>query len=219
MNAGISRSPSCNDLPLAGIIPFSATDWPGRLTVSVFTQGCPWRCVYCHNPGLQEFGEGESTMSRALELMERRRQLIDALVITGGEPLAHAALPAAIAAAHDHGFSVGLHTCGYAPRRMRGLLETADTRPDWIGLDIKGLPGDMPGVAGCTPRAALAAWETLDIIGSSGVAVQVRTTVWPGGIVDRHLSRLRAEVAERGHELVIQNARGVDSYGNYLQVT
>ena len=44
-----------NRLALAGLIPFSATDWPGKLTATVFTQGCPLRCAYCHNAQLQEF--------------------------------------------------------------------------------------------------------------------------------------------------------------------
>lgn len=40
-------------LKVGGITPFSATDYPGKLALVVFVQGCPWRCGYCHNPHLQ----------------------------------------------------------------------------------------------------------------------------------------------------------------------
>ena len=40
-------------LSVGGFEPFSTQDWPGRLAAVVFVQGCPWRCSYCHNPGLQ----------------------------------------------------------------------------------------------------------------------------------------------------------------------
>ena len=102
-----SQKPSPN-LPVAGIIPFSATDWPGRLTVTAFTQGCPLRCSYCHNPNLQEFTPAPHDFSEVLDLLRARHGLIDALVISGGEPLACAGLGEAIAAAHEIGFPVGL---------------------------------------------------------------------------------------------------------------
>lgn len=36
-------------LSIAGLVPFSSSDWPGRLAATVFLQGCPWDCFYCHN--------------------------------------------------------------------------------------------------------------------------------------------------------------------------
>ena len=207
------------ELPLAGIIPFSATDWPGRLTVTAFTQGCPWRCVYCHNPSLQKVTAGTHRFSEVTQLLSRRRGLIDALVISGGEPTMHRELPAAVRRVHALGFPVGLHTCGYAPARLSRLLADGETRPDWIGLDIKARPEDLPAVVGCTPAVARRSWDSLRIVAEvaarTKLEVQVRTTVWPGGIVDRHLDRIRDAVAEYGLDLVVQEARGVDTEGVY----
>ena len=206
-------------LPVAGIIPFSATDWPGRLTATVFTQGCPWRCVYCHNPFLQDVGTGSHEFAKALELMERRRGLLDGLVISGGEPTMHRSLPWAIRETHRRGFPVGLHTCGYAPARLAALLGDDRTRPDWIGLDVKALPADLPSVVGCTPavaeRSAVALGLVAETAARTGMEVQVRTTVWRGGIVDRNLGELRELVAAHGFDLVVQQARNVDPEGVY----
>jgi len=80
MSVSTLAKPTCNrsqvgarTLPVAGIIPFSATDWPGNITITIFTQGCPLRCVYCHNPNLQAFGAGSHDFAEALALAVDRR--------------------------------------------------------------------------------------------------------------------------------------------------
>ncbi|MDY3127249.1 MAG: anaerobic ribonucleoside-triphosphate reductase activating protein [Corynebacterium sp.] len=207
-------------LPLAGIMPFSVTDWPDMITVTAFTQGCPLRCTYCHNPGLQGYTPGAHTFTEALALMDERAQLVDALVISGGEPLAHAGLGAAIALAHDHGHKVGLHTCGYSPARLGRLLGDAKTRPEWIGFDLKSLPAHLPAVTGATSTMAQGMWKSLDLVTAAareyGMGVQLRTTVWPGGIVELDLPELKAAARARGMDLVVQWARGCDAAGNYI---
>ena len=39
-------------LRVGGLTPLTSIDFPGRLAAVVYAQGCPWRCGYCHNPGL-----------------------------------------------------------------------------------------------------------------------------------------------------------------------
>ncbi|MEK8227961.1 hypothetical protein NKG05_20525 [Oerskovia sp. M15] len=36
-------------LVVAGMTSLSTVDWPGRIVATVFLQGCPWRCTFCHN--------------------------------------------------------------------------------------------------------------------------------------------------------------------------
>ncbi|BDV25165.1 pyruvate formate lyase-activating protein [Corynebacterium ulcerans] len=201
-------------LPIAGIIPFSATDWPGKLTATAFTQGCPLRCVYCHNPQLQAFAPGAHSLAEFLSLLGSRHGLIDAAVISGGEPTSVHGLADAIAAIHGIGFPVGIHTCGYAPRRLAELVRDPATTPDWVGLDIKALPRHMHEVTGCSPRVAVSVWESLRILQTAGVAVTLRTTLWEGSVIEQNLDELRSLVAARSleasAELVIQHARAAD---------
>ncbi|MDY5588947.1 MAG: anaerobic ribonucleoside-triphosphate reductase activating protein [Arcanobacterium sp.] len=208
-------------LKIAGIIPFSATDWPGKLTATAFVQGCPWRCVYCHNFQLQPFGEGEATFEELLELMRSRRGLLDGAVISGGEPTAQQELGAAIAALHAEGFPVGLHTCGYQPKRLEKLLADPATRPEWIGIDVKGLPEDMPAVVGGTLARAYAAWESLDLATAAArrgeIDIEVRTTIWPGSTLAAHLPAVTERVEALGFPLVVHQAHGVDRDGHYIE--
>lgn len=220
MSMRCDSSETAGELQIAGIIPFSATDWPGKLTATAFTQGCPWRCVYCHNPALQPFCAGVESFADFLALLRSRRGLLDGAVISGGEPTAQSALPAAIAAIHAENFPVGLHTCGYRPDRLAALLEDPHTRPEWIGIDVKGLVEDMPAVVGGTLRRAELAWESLRLVTAAArsgeLSVEVRTTVWSGSVLEAHLPVLTERVAELGFPLVVHQARGVDASGRYV---
>ncbi|HLA34980.1 MAG TPA: pyruvate formate-lyase-activating protein [Rhodocyclaceae bacterium] len=66
-------------------------DGPGIRFV-VFTQGCPLRCLYCHNPDTQSLWEGReiSVDDLMLEIVKYRsymRYTGGGMTITGGEPL------------------------------------------------------------------------------------------------------------------------------------
>lgn len=212
----------CADVQIAGIIPFSATDWPGKLTATAFLQGCPWRCVYCHNWQLQPFTQGSVSLEDFVALLRARRGLLDGAVISGGEPTAQRGLGAAIAAIHAEGFPVGLHTCGYRPSRLESLLADPLTRPEWIGIDVKGLPEDMPPVVGGDMQRAESAWESLKIACETArqgaIDIEVRTTIWPGSVLEEHLPELEKRVADLGFPLVVHRAQGVDSRGRYVDM-
>jgi pyruvate formate lyase activating enzyme len=170
------RAAGTRAIRLGGFVPFTTTDWPGRLAAVVFTQGCPWRCGYCHNPhllpavGNRTFDEWDEIVT----FLASRHGLLDGVVFSGGEPTAQAALPDAIADVHGSGLAVALHTAGIHPRRLERVLRHVD----WIGFDLKAPVADygtVTGVAGSGARAM----ASLDLVCASGVPFEVRTTVHP----------------------------------------
>lgn len=187
-------------LRVGGITPMTTVDYPGELSAVIFCQGCPWRCGYCHNGHLVPArGDVLIRWAEVEELLERRRGLLDAVVFSGGEPTAQAALPAAMARVKAMGFKVGLHTGGPYPDRVRRILPLLD----WVGLDIKALPEDYPAVTGA-PGSGERAWESLRLLLGAGIALQVRTTPMPGMHTPKRLERLARRLAEagvRGHRL------------------
>jgi pyruvate formate lyase activating enzyme len=179
-------------LRIGGLTAMTTVDYPGELAAVVFCQGCPWRCRYCHNGDLLDSRREDLVpWTRVRDLLERRRGLLDAVVFSGGEPTLQASLPAAMAEVRALGYKVGLHTAGPYPNRLRRLLHYLD----WVGLDVKALPEDYPGVTGVA-RTGEPAWESLRLLLDAGVALEVRTTPMPGldSPVDigRLLERLRA---------------------------
>ena len=110
-------------LRVGGVVPFTANDFPGRLAAVVFTQGCPWRCAYCHNPHLISARGGDAAAERAwpdlLRWLGTRCGLLDGVVFSGGEPTAQHAIVDAVRDVRALGFEVGLHTAWRASAAPR----------------------------------------------------------------------------------------------------
>lgn len=197
-------------LCIGGLQPFSTADWPGRLVAVVFVQGCPWRCGYCHNPGLQprRAAPGSPAWADVQRLLQRRRGLLDGVVFSGGEPLLDPALPAAVQAARALGFAVGLHTAGIYPGRLAALLPQVD----WVGLDLKH---DAAGYDGLTGRrgSGAAAAAALVAVAASGVACEVRSTGDATLLPPATLRRMAQQLHQHGlhehgrHQWTLQRCR------------
>ena len=180
-------------LHIGGITPFSTVDWPGKLACVAFLAGCPWRCPYCQNHALQSFSSGELTGEDLLAFLGRRRGLLDGVVFSGGEPLAQEAVLDTMRAAREMGFAVGLHTCGGFPDRLRRALSLVD----WVGLDVKA-PWEKYEQITRVPGTGEAARESLELVLSAGVELEVRTTWHPALLSTDDISDIAHELAARG---------------------
>ena len=99
-------------LRIGGLTPLSSVDYPDHLSAVLFCQGCPWRCRYCHNPHLlPPRGRGEIEWRDALDFLERRRGLLDAVVFSGGEPTLHPGLADAMRALIGKTAASGVRRC------------------------------------------------------------------------------------------------------------
>jgi len=160
-------------LAVGGFVPFTTVDYPGKLSAVVFCQGCPWRCGYCQNTHLQPFTAGELSWKGILSQLEERQDFLDAIVFSGGEPTAQAALPDAMAEVKELGFLVGLHTAGMYPGRLAIALPLVD----WVGFDVKA-PFDRSYDALTQHEDVwLAVLESLLLLISSQTEYQIRTTL------------------------------------------
>lgn len=195
-------------LEVAGFTPLSTTDWPDKLVAVVFVQGCPWRCHYCHNAGLQpRSGAPRGAWAQALEVLRRRQGLLDGVVFSGGEPTLDPALPQAMSAVRDLGFQVGLHTAGIYPDRLQAVLPLVD----WVGFDLKTAWADYERVT-AVPRSGEAVQNSLNRVMTEvrerGIGCEIRTTWHPALHDDRAMGDLGAQLAVRGvREWVWQTCR------------
>ncbi|MHB9003441.1 MAG: anaerobic ribonucleoside-triphosphate reductase activating protein [Coriobacteriia bacterium] len=202
-----------SELRVGGFVPFSTVDRPGELTATVFTQGCPWRCPYCHNPHLLEAGPGLRdatggwTWEQVLTVLDTRRGLLDGVVFSGGEPTIQSGLPDAMREVKAQGFAVHLHTGGPLPGALAEVLPLLA----WVGFDIKA-PFDeyerVTTIAGSGARAR----ESLRSLAHSGVPFEVRTTVHPDYLGVEELERVADDLAAEGIDSwVLQNCRAQDA--------
>lgn len=138
-----------------------------------------------------------------VSFLQRRRGLLEAVVFSGGEPLAQTGLAEAIKATRRIGFRIALHTGGAYPHRLAEVLPLVD----WVGFDIKAAFADYPRittVAGSGDRALASARLLIE----SGVAHEFRTTVHPRQHDAPGLERLARRLAALGgRNYVLQEFR------------
>jgi pyruvate formate lyase activating enzyme len=200
----VSPSVAADGLRIGGLTRLTSIDFPGRLAAVVFCQGCPWRCGYCHNPGLLEASAPAAMSWRQLRaFLCARRGLLDGVVFSGGEPTLQAGLGAALVEVRTLGFATGLHTGGMYPDRLRELLPVTD----WVGLDIKA-PWTHYDALTRTPGSGTRAAQSLDLLLDHGVALECRTT-WHAGLFERDaLFALADGLARQGvRHWVLQTCR------------
>ncbi|MBM4404441.1 MAG: 4Fe-4S cluster-binding domain-containing protein, partial [Candidatus Cloacimonetes bacterium] len=73
---------------IGGMQKFSLLEYPGQLSAIIFTQGCNFRCPYCHNPQLVDPQRYNTPLPEAVfwDFLQTRRDKLTAVTVTGGEP-------------------------------------------------------------------------------------------------------------------------------------
>lgn len=116
---------------------FSLNEYPGKISAIVFTQGCNFRCPYCHNPELvkPELFQNAVPVKEIFSFLNKRKNKLNAVSITGGEPTLHKDLPDFISQIKSMGFLVKLDTNGTNPQMLMHLIQ--HKLVDYIAMDIK----------------------------------------------------------------------------------
>ncbi len=203
-------------LRIAAITPFTTIDYPGKLAAVAFVQGCPWKCLYCHNPWMQsrEYAVGleHSDWGALTELIQRRKGLLDAVVFSGGEPCLDPALASAVRWVKQQGMLVGIHTSGAYPSHLADVIDQVD----WIGLDVKGPPEDVKLFDRITGRSGSVNHflESFRIIRRCGIEFEARTTAHPDFLSEEKIFEIAQWLVGQGVQTfalqIFRPAPGVD---------
>ena len=115
----------------------SLIDYPDKISSIVFTGGCNFRCPFCHNPELVLKIEqiDDIPPKSILQKLNKRKNFIDAVVITGGEPLLYQDISLFIKEIKKMGFLVKIDTNGSFPEKLKELINSENV--DFIAMDIK----------------------------------------------------------------------------------
>lgn len=180
---------------LAGFVPLSLCDYPGRVAAVVFTQGCNFRCPWCHNGHLLPLIADPAkrvSEEEVLAVLEDRRTRLGGVVVSGGEPTLQLALPRFLRRLKALGLDIKLDTNGSQPRVLRQLL--ADCLVDYVAMDVKA-PWDryaaLTGMVCCNVAAVQA---SMALIASSGVPHAFRTTRVDPLLSEREYGDIRTQI-------------------------
>ena len=161
---------------ISGLQKMTLLDYPGKVACTIFTQGCNFRCPFCHNSGLLG-SEGPDTIPEEtlLAFLKKRVGLLDAVCFTGGEPTLSAGLAELIARIKELGYLVKLDTNGTRPQVVKALVEARLI--DYVAMDIKNSPARYAETVGLPGTDMAPIEESIRILSSGAVDYEFRTTV------------------------------------------
>ncbi|MCT4612417.1 MAG: pyruvate formate-lyase-activating protein [Clostridia bacterium] len=154
-------------------------DGPG-LRFIVFTQGCPLRCKYCHNPDTWDFNDGKeiSTDDLISEIKKYKNFIASGgVTLSGGEPLMQ---PEFIKDILRKCKSEGIHTCVDTSGIYSSLIDANEIieLADLFLLDIKGFSNEtFKNVSSLNKDKA---FEFLNLLREKSKPVWIRYVLVPG---------------------------------------
>lgn len=124
-------------MKICGLNKTTLLDYPGCVAATIFLGGCNFRCPFCHNGDLvlksgQMMGFEEKEV---LAFLKKRRNVLEGVCITGGEPTLHAELPEFISKIKELGYLVKLDTNGSNPEMLKSLVK--EKLIDYVAMDVK----------------------------------------------------------------------------------
>jgi pyruvate formate lyase activating enzyme len=158
---------------VGGLQKTSLIDYPGKISCVLFLSGCNFHCPYCHNPQLVNGSVEGIEQADVLSYLKKRKDLLDGVVVSGGEPTIHKDLPVLLDQIKILGYPVKLDTNGTRPQMVRRLIENGLV--DYIAMDIKSDPRNYPGCI-TTDHDPEAILSSIDVIRKSGLVYEFRTT-------------------------------------------
>ncbi len=157
-----------------GLQKTSLIDYPGKVACVLFSRGCNLRCPYCHNPELVEGPEPEGMESweEILRFLSKRKNVLEGVCISGGEPLLIKELPDLIREIHSLPYFVKVDTNGTNPQGLEKL------EADYVAMDFKTSP-EKYSLVGGSPETSKAVCESARILIERKIPHEFRITVAP----------------------------------------
>ena len=160
---------------IAGLQKMTLLDYPGKVACTVFLSGCNFRCPFCHNGELLD-GTAEPVMDdeELLSFLAKRRGLLDAVCISGGEPTLQPELASLLEKTKAMGFLTKLDTNGSRPEVLKELVSRGLL--DYVAMDIKNAPQRYAETAGAQVQLEQVE-ESIRFLTEEHVDYEFRTTV------------------------------------------
>lgn len=202
---------------IGGFQKSSLIDYPEKISAIIFTQGCNFRCPYCHNPELIEVKsekkkvksrvgllshqkESNTTTTSVLDFLASRQGKLDGVVITGGEPTLQKSLPEFIKQIKDLVFLIKLDTNGSNPEMLQYLLE--ENLIDYVAMDIKAPIEKYPEITNAKINTENIL-KSIELLKAYRIEHEYRTTV------------VKSQLSPADFEQIGKMIKGADKY--YLQ--
>ncbi|HAN09887.1 MAG TPA: anaerobic ribonucleoside-triphosphate reductase activating protein [Clostridiales bacterium] len=162
---------------IKGFLKTSLIDYPNKIATTIFVGGCNFKCPFCHNGDLVLSSNKLKTYTEdeIFEHIKKRKNILEGICITGGEPTMYDDLPAFIEKIKKYGLQVKLDTNGTNPDMIKELLDKSYL--DYIAMDIKNSKNKYSLSTGVKMNDITNIDTSIKLLINSGIDYEFRTTV------------------------------------------
>jgi pyruvate formate lyase activating enzyme len=176
------RGSSNLNITIKQMIATSLIDWDGKIVTTLYLPSCNFRCPFCYNCELILHPDNIKNIPQKEidSYLLERKDFIDGICMSGGEPTLHPALAEYFTGMKDKGFLIKLDTNGTNPELIKNLLNF--NLVDYIALDIKSSLNfeHYSKAAGIKDKIMIEkVKDSIELIMNSEIDYEFRTTVVP----------------------------------------
>ena len=155
----------------------SLVDYDGKVSATLFTASCNFRCGFCHNSDLVVMANALTPIDNdeIFAYLKKRAGILDGVCISGGEPTMQNDLPQFIEKIKNLGYSVKLDTNGTNPDMVKSLKENGLI--DYFAIDIKNCKDKYSEIIGINNFNTEKVEKTVDYLISQCENYEFRTTL------------------------------------------
>ena len=151
-------------------------DYPKHISSIIITQGCNIKCPFCQNSTLIPL-EAENLIEEkeVLDYLSLRKNLLNGVTISGGEPTLQKDLKEFITKIKEIGLDVKLDTNGINYNLLKELIE--EKKIDYVAMDIKNSFSKYSKTCGMAKMNMDNINKSIELLKENKVDYEFRTTV------------------------------------------
>lgn len=161
---------------IGGFQKTSLLDYPGYISTIIWTVGCNFNCPFCYNTDLVKGNAGTVPEKQIMDYLEKRKGIVEALVISGGEPFLQKDLESFCQKIKKQNLLIKIDTNGTFPDKLKNLIDKKLV--DYVSVDVKAPKDKYEKLAGVKTDIKKIQ-KTIDILQKSSVDYEFRTTFVP----------------------------------------
>lgn len=193
---------------ILGLEKLSLVDFEDKVCATIFTGGCNFLCPFCHNSGIVKQEVEVLETASVLDYLRKRKGVLDAVTVSGGEPTLQHDLVPFIKNLKDMGYLVKLDTNGTNPTVLKELLD--QKLIDYVAMDIKNNFENYAPIIGLKVFNTDNVKKSLKLLHESGINYELRTTLVNEFI---SLNNIKKMAEDLSGEKILYLQKFVDSEG------
>jgi len=174
-------------MKIGGFQKTTLLDYPGHVAAIIWTVGCNFRCPFCYNTELVEEKSELFSEEEILVFLEKRKDFLEGLVISGGEPFLQTDLKEFCKKVKKLGYKIKIDTNGTFPEKLKEFID--EKLVDYLSMDIKA-PEDKYSKLSGKKVDTKKIQESIEVIKSSDVEYEFKTTFVPEMLVKKDINSI-----------------------------